>query len=61
MFVYMTITVIALLENMFLVTYYMALYNNVCVFARYMIENCSNLIWDVPIILLICHYHKTCW
>lgn len=56
MLVFMTITVISFLQVVFLYTY-TALRLSATIYQRYLIENFSNLVWDIPVILIMCYSH----
>jgi hypothetical protein len=54
--VYLSITVITTLQALFFFSY-APFMDNASNFGRYMFENISYLFYDIPIILIITHYH----
>ena len=54
--VFMTITVISILQTIFLFAY-APFQINLWKFQRYLLENFSNLLWDIPVILIMSYNH----
>ena len=54
--VFMTITVISILQTIFLYAY-APFQANLGKFQRYLLENFSNLLWDIPVILIMSYNH----
>lgn len=54
--VFITITVIALLQATWNF-YYSDLQKDLDAFIRYLFENFTNLVWDIPVILIMTYYH----
>jgi len=54
----MTITAITTIETIWMFCYsYLRDSNKITKYQRYMLENFTNLLWDVPIILIMVYYH----
>jgi len=46
------------MQTLWYLIYYSVIYDSSEVYKRYLIENYTNLIWDIPTLLLVCHLHR---
>lgn len=57
--VFITIACIIMLQTFWFLIYYAVIYDpTLDVYKRYLIENYTNLLWDIPTLLLVCNLHR---
>lgn len=57
--IFMSISVIIFLQSVWYSCYFYLLDQKLSDYHRYLTENTSNLLWDVPIVIIVCYYHKS--
>lgn len=46
------------MQTVWFLIYYAGIYSGLQPYSRYLIENYTNLLWDIPTLLLVFHLHR---